>query len=118
MGVEGVIVELGEFARRAIEARVGSDLSTGLREAIKHYNRRLESGRKPLAPPPFLTDLAPEPGTAFEVAIGEEAEAALEREADRQHVSTQLILRHAVLTYLADMDSHGRSLRFVDPPTV
>lgn len=112
------MVELGNFARRAMEARVGSDLSKGLREAIKHYSRRLESGRRPLAPPPFLSDLPPEPGSAFEVAIGKEAEAALEREADRQHVSAQLILRHAVLTYLADMDSDGRPLRFVDPPTV
>jgi hypothetical protein len=116
--VEGVKVELGSFARRAMEARVGSDLVKGISEAVKHYSRRLESGRKPLAIPPFVADDPAEPSTAFEVDIGQETEDALEREADRQHVTKQQILRHAILTYLADLDSHGGKLRFVEPPTV
>lgn len=117
--MEGVKVELGYFATRAMEARVGPDLALGIREAVKHYSRRLESGRKPLAPPSFLRgDESPDPETAMEVEIGAETEATVEREADRQHVSPQQILRHAVLTYLADLDSHGRPLRFLDPPTV
>jgi hypothetical protein len=117
--VEDVKVELGYFATCAMQARVGTDLAQGVREAVKHYSRRLESGRKPLALPPFLgSDDAPEEELALEVAIGPETEATLEREADRQHATPQQILRHAVLTYLADLDRDGRPLRFVDPPTV
>lgn len=117
--MEDVKIELGYFATCAMQAHVGADLARGVREAVKHYSRRLESGRKPLAPPAFLCGNDPgESGTALEVPIEAETEAALEREADRQHVTPQQILRHAVLTYLADLDSHGRRLRFVDPPTV
>jgi hypothetical protein len=113
-----VVIELGQFTRSAMEARVGSDLVAGIRAAVKHYSRRLESGRRPLALPSyFRTAPAADPANALDVPLGSEAEAALEREANRQHVTPQQILSHAVLTYLADMDSDGRPA-FVDPPTV
>lgn len=114
-----MVVELGQFTRRAMEARVGSDVAAGIRAAVKHYRRRLESGRKPLDPPSYLfSEPAPGKATSFEVPLDSEVEAVLNREADRRHVSTQQILSHAVLTYLADLDSDGRTLPLVDPPTI
>jgi hypothetical protein len=100
-----------------MQAHVGADLAQGVREAVKHYSRRLESGRRPLALPAFLRSDDPSE-RAVEIAIGTDTEATLEREAHRQHATPQQILRHAVLTYLADLDSNGQPVRFVDPPTV
>jgi hypothetical protein len=111
-----VVVELGNFTRNAMEGRLGSDLPSGIRAAVKHYRRRLESARKPLAVPSFLRRAAGSSGGSFEVAIGADAEATVEREAVRQHVTPQQVLDHAILIYLADMEDELRSSGRRDSP--
>lgn len=103
----------------AMEERVSSDLAAGIRAAVKHYRRRLESACQPLGLPPRLSSKpASHPATSIDVWLGTEAEEAVKLEAVRLHVTPQDVLSHAVLTYLADLDRADRPLPFIDPATV
>ena len=105
-------VALGTFTRSGIEARFGSDVKAGIEAALRHYTRRLRSNRPPVRVPAFLRQEAPSSsGEAFELEMAAEIEEALEREADRQGVSTALLLSHAVLVYLADLDANVGEFR-------
>ena len=113
-----VKVSMGTFVRSSFEARFGLDVATSLREACVHYSRRLRSGRKPRAVPPFHCG----PGNGDGATNGEGAtsgdgaarvvefplrdpiRAQLEEEARRQQVPLGDLLIHAALVYLADLD--------------
>jgi hypothetical protein len=99
-------MELGKFARNGIESQLGSDVEAGVRTALAHYVRRLDSFRKPVAPPQFLDGLPVQASEAdvIELPLGADAEAALREEALRHQVSVGELLVHAVLTYLSDRD--------------
>jgi hypothetical protein len=99
-----VKVALGKFARTGIEELLGADLAVGVQAALTHYTRRLGSNWKPVRPPHF--DWVSLDGTdAFDLAVAPELEAELQREAREQQVPIEQILAHAVLVYLADLES-------------
>lgn len=105
-------VALGTFTRSGIEARFGSDVKAGTEAALRHYTRRLRSSRPPMGVPAFAREDVPTgPDDAFELEVATEIEAALERDADRQGVSTGMLLSHAVLVYLADLDANVGDFR-------
>jgi hypothetical protein len=99
-------VALGKFARSSIEARFGPDIAAGVQAALLHYTRRLKSGRPPVGIPRLSRGPVPlDTGAAFELAVSQDMQAALEREARRHKVPVGQIVEHAVFVYLADLDS-------------
>jgi hypothetical protein len=100
-------VALGTFARSGIEVRFGSDAKAGIEAALRHYTRRLKSSRPPLAVPSFARDCPPaDDGGLFDLVLGQETEEAMTDAAREQGVSTDLLAGHAVLVYLADLDTN------------
>lgn len=97
-------IALGTFARSGIEEILGVDLQIGVQAALVHYTRRLSSNLKPVRPPEFGW-VSVDSGDVFDLTVAPELEAALEREALEQKVSLDHILVHAVLVYLADLES-------------
>ena len=101
-------VALGKFACKGIETHLGGDIPDGTRKALFHYARKLKAGRRPMAPPRFLSDQAPpQGGIAFDLTIDPETEAALEQEALRQRTTVERLAAHTVLVYLAELEFLG-----------
>lgn len=101
-----VKIELGPFARSGIEAVSGGDVASGVIEALERYAARLP-WREVIAPPRRFLDRDRNPGDdvqTFMVTVGARTRTALELEAERQEVTMEEILRHAVSVYLAEMD--------------
>lgn len=101
-----ISVELGELACKGLEGRFGPDLPAGARKALLHYAYKLRVGRRPIAPPRFLGDPPPAQAT-FDLDLGAEAEAVLEREALRHRIPTARLAAHAVFVYLAELEFLG-----------
>jgi hypothetical protein len=83
----------------------GSDLPAAVRAAVTSYLGRLESGDEPMPFPRFrrgreIGKLA----AGIEVSLDVDTRAALEREAQRQEISLEALLVHAVLIHLAERD--------------
>jgi hypothetical protein len=101
-------VALGKFACSGIETHLGEDIPAGTRKALFHYARKLKAGRRPVAPPRFLDDSAPqEPAVAFDLTVDPETEAVLEQEALRQRTTIGQLAAHTVLVYLAELEFLG-----------
>lgn len=84
---------------------MGADIPAGVRTALLHYAGKLKTGRKPVAFPAFLADLAPqEAKITFDLTVDAETEAMLEREALRQRTTMSQLVAHAVLVYLAELE--------------
>ena len=99
-------VVLGNFARSGIERHLGADLGAGVQAALLHYARRLRSTRAPVWFPRACEGMMPEPaGVSFDLPVDSEVRIALEREAQKRAATTEQMLTHAVLVYLADMDA-------------
>jgi len=99
-------VALGKFARWAIEARLGTDLETGLHDALLHYVNRLDSGWRPPQFPRFRHSAGAGDGRAdFELEVDVRTRAALEREVRRHGAPLELVAAQAVLVYLAHLDA-------------
>ncbi len=106
-------ITLGTFASSGMQAHAGADLQAGVRKALSHYTRKVESGRAPIGLPRFCREQREqEPEVSFDLAIEERAEALLEREAAKHGVPVDRLAAHAVLVYLADLD---RSLAAPQP---
>jgi hypothetical protein len=98
---------LGAFAVTRARERCG-DLDAALNSAVSHYERRLASeGDSPPTPPELAAALDP-PLLEVEVELSAAGAAALEVESRRLGVGVHLLLNHAVLLYLADLDRHAR----------
>ena len=97
-------VALGKFARSSIEELLGADLHDGVEAALTHYTHSMSSNLKPVRPPDFGW-VSVDVGDTFDLTVAPELEAALEREALEQRVPLDQILVHAVLVYLADLES-------------
>lgn len=109
-------VALGKFARSSIEELLGADLHVGVQAALAHYTHRLSSNLKPVRPPDFAW-VSLDGADTFDLTVAPELEAALEREALEQRVPLDQILVHAVLVYLADLESVSFSGELATPPT-
>lgn len=99
-------VMIGKFARSGIEAHLGPDLPGGVQAALRHYWRRLRSGKTPVGVPGFVADELPDgAGAIFELPVEKEIRLTLEREAARQATTVDRLLVHAILVYLSDLDA-------------
>ncbi len=99
-------VVLGPIARSGIEAHLGCDLDAGIRAALFHYVGKIRNGRGPLAYPSFLLGQGfGESAVEVEVELDREVEATIVDEAERQHLTVAELAGHAVLSYLAELDS-------------
>jgi hypothetical protein len=98
-------VTLGTLAYSGIEARFGPSTAAGVDAALRHYTRRLASRRPPAPVPSFARRPPATPVMELDLAVGSQIEAALSKESERQGVSIDLILAHAVFVYLADLDT-------------
>lgn len=96
---------LGTFARGGIEALWGSDLSAGVRTALRDFAKRERSGRAKRVDWRSLRMLG-DAGLNLELSVDSETEKALERGA-REYggVTVEDLAAHAVLAYLADCDA-------------
>ena len=109
-------VALGKFACSGIETHLGDDIPAGTRTAMFHYARKLKAGRRPIAPPRFLDDLAaPESQVAFDLTVDPETEAMLEQEALRQRTTMSQLAAHTVLVYIAELEFLGVAPRASAP---
>jgi hypothetical protein len=100
-------VELSKFACDGIETQLGADIPGGVRMALFHYASKLKAGRKPSPFPRFLSGPSPEVERAFDLTVDPETEAILERDALRQRTTTDRLVSHAVLVYLAELEFLG-----------
>src|SRR5262245_39699058 len=100
-------VTIGAFARSGIENQLDAGLVETVETAILHYTGKLQSDRRPIAPPPFLgTSASADFGTgtntpaqeleALELKIDSETEAVLRREAMRCGTDVDAIAQHSV----------------------
>jgi hypothetical protein len=88
-----------------VEAHLGSDLATGVREALADYTRRIDSESPPPEMPRFAADAPPHRrARALDLPVDEEARGILEREAARQGATVSDLAAHSVLVYLAEID--------------
>ena len=83
---------------------------------MTHYTHRLSSNLKPVQPPDFAW-VSVDAADTFDLTVAPELEAALEQEALEQRVPLDQILVHAVLVYLADLESVSFSGELAAPPT-
>jgi hypothetical protein len=104
-------VTIGEFASSGIESQLGTDLTEAVETAVHHYTSRLRSGRRPVAPPRFLSNgVSPDfgtgtsPGRELELSLDSDTEAILRRLAMRRGTDVDAITAHSVMIYLAELD--------------
>jgi len=88
---------LDEFVRRGSGSR-----SAAVRTASLYYLADRESGRAAWLVPHYATA---SDGSAVTARLDRETWQALHEEAERQNVSADDLTRHAVLYFLADLDS-------------
>lgn len=102
-----VTLHLDEFGQRALERftkrRTGS-AATAVTTAALYYLGDRESGRPGWRIPPFGEGIAAD-ASSLNVTLDDVTWAALADEAERQAVTIDALARHALLYYLADLDS-------------
>ncbi len=97
-------VRLGKIAREGIEAHAEGDVDAVVRAALLRYTDLLDSAEPPLSPPPFSAARR-RSGRALEFLLDPETQALLERQARSASASVEEVAAHAVLLYLAELDS-------------
>lgn len=98
-------VVLDTFARAGIEECGDGDLAAGVRLALRHFVRRLESGCEPPAFPRFRRSHA---GSArkidLELEVEPEIQAVIAHKAEELDLTVGQLAAHATLVYLAGVD--------------
>jgi hypothetical protein len=115
-GFMSVRLELDDFGKEALEAQVrsGSSRDAFIRTAARYYLADRGSGRVSWQPPRFLRRDARRAPAVTEVELDEETMKALEEEARRHSLSAARLAEHALLYYLADLDSGRAAARVRD----
>lgn len=99
-------IALGTFACLGIESHLGSDVPAAARAALARYLGKLESCSPPIDFPRFRREDAPaEAAVSFELPMDTATQTALTREAVTQGTTVSQLVTHAVLDYLAELDS-------------
>jgi hypothetical protein len=104
-----VTVRLDRFGRDALDAYVQAGrgtLSSLVQTAVTYYLSDGGSGRPAWAVPAMAREA--DSGDPLDVELGDDLHERLEREAGRQGVDLGPLARHALLYFLADVDS-GRA---------
>jgi hypothetical protein len=105
----GVRLQLDDFGREALEAQMrgGSSPDAVIRAAARYYLADRDSGRIAWRVPRF-THLGDSSVAVTEVELDDETMEALEEEAQRQGIPSARLAEHALLYFVADLDS-GRA---------
>jgi hypothetical protein len=111
-----VRLELDDFGKQALEAQVrsGSSRDALIRTAARYYLADRGSGRVSWRPPRYLRKGARRALAVTEVELDEETMEALEEEARRHSLPAARLAEHALLYYLADLDSGRAAARVRD----
>lgn len=111
-----VRLELDDFGREALETQVrgGSSRDAVIRTAARYYLADRGSGRVAWRPPRFARRDDPSAGTVTDVDLDEDTIEALEEEARRQGIPAPRLAEHALLYFLADLDSGRAAVRLGD----
>jgi hypothetical protein len=109
-------LELDDFGKEALEEQVrrGSTRDAVIRTAARYYLADRDSGRLAWRPPRFVRTEHQFAGAVTHVELDEDTMEALEDEARRHGVATHRLAEHALLYYLADLDSGRAAARLGD----
>ena len=100
-----IALHIEAFGQDALKAtRNGSSRSAVVRTAALYYLADREVGRAAWRVPRFL-ETGERRGPELEVELDDETIVALEQEAERQGVSPERLTEHALIYFLADLDS-------------
>jgi hypothetical protein len=102
-----VTVAFGDFGIGALGggfSRDPSKLSCSLRLALRYYLASKESGRLEWPYPTVRRDGSPNPAVELQFEVDDAIWKEFSGEANRQGVSAQQLLQHAVLYFAADRD--------------
>ena len=97
-------IRLGSFARSGIEAELGPDVEAGISAALEYCVDQLGGDQPLIGIPSIVGEEAEAPRTEAELPVSPEVERALELEVSRQGISTDQLVTHAILVYLARVD--------------
>lgn len=105
-----VRLELDDFGNEALEAQVrrGSTRGAVIRTATRYYLSDRRSGRLAWRPPLFVRSGEQAASAITNVDLDEDTMEALEEQAQRHGVAAHRLAEHALLYFLADLDS-GRA---------
>ena len=111
-----VKLELDDFGREALEAQVrgGSSRDAVIRTAARYYLADRGSGRIAWRPPRFARRDDYPAGTVTDVELDQDTMEALETEARRHGMAPERLAEHALLYFLADLDSGRAAVRLGD----
>jgi hypothetical protein len=110
-----VIVRLDRFGQEALGEHLrltGETPTCALDVAVRYYLGDAGSGRLAWRVPRKTT--RPDPDEEIELELDDELHAQLRQESRRQHVSPDLLAVHALMYYLADLDSGRAAARLGD----
>jgi hypothetical protein len=111
-----VRLELDDFGREALEAQVrsGGSRDAVLRTAVRYYLADRDSGRLAWRPPPFVHSVDRSAGPVTDVELDEDTLEALEKQARHHGMAADRLAEHALLYFLADLDSGRAVMRLGD----
>ena len=101
-----VTLQVDDFGQHALERftrRSESSMANAVRMASLYYLSDRDSGRAAWRVPPLTGES--QPSQRLRIELDDATWAALSEEAARQGVPTDLLALHALLYYLADIDS-------------
>jgi hypothetical protein len=110
-----VNVCLDRFGREALEEHLGRTGGTGadaLGDAVRYYLGDSDSGRVAWQAPREYR--SPDSNEELELELDEDLHGELQRESRRQRVTPDLLAMHALMYYLADLDSGRATARLGD----
>jgi hypothetical protein len=113
--MKSVNVRLDRFGHEALEEHLratGESESDALDIAVRYYLGDSGSGRVAWKVPRKMTRA--DPADEVEVEVDDGLHEELRREARRQHVSPDTLAMHALMYYLADLDSGRAAARLGD----
>jgi hypothetical protein len=102
-----------------LRERLGPDAPGGVEAALLYYAERARSHPAERTRPDLYPDLSRERGAAaFKIDPPPAVEGVLRREAERFDVPVEQIVSHAVLVYLADLDTASEAAQGTTPPAL
>jgi hypothetical protein len=113
--MKSVNVRLDRFGHEALEEHLratGESEAGALDVAVRYYLGDAGSGRLAWKVPRKTTRA--DPADEIELELDDELHAQLRRESRRQHVSPDMLAMHALMYYLADLDSGRAAARLGD----
>lgn len=111
-------ISLGTIACTGFGSHLGSKLAEEAHLALRDYAEKLQAGQEPIGIPSFRRDQQPSSSVLvdLDLMLDEQTRRVLEREARRQGTSVDRLAAHAVLVYLADLDSSLEAPRLEPGP--